>query len=389
MSNKPGVVLTGGDFQGLAALRALFLKDIPVVIVDHDHCISRYSRCKHRFFHAPSPADTEAYCQFLIDLAARENLHEWVLIPNSDEVVYALSTHRSKLEECYRVATPVWDVIKNIYIKKNSYQLAKSIGIDIPVSFFPANIDELMELEIPFPAVIKPSIRDHLYQKERIKAYCVNNREELEKTYRHVCQLIDPSEIVVQDMIPGGANVLYSFCPFFKNGEVITSITAKRSRQHPMTFGHASTFAELVSIPELKQAAIKFLRATGYYGLCEVEFMFDKRDNTYKFLEINPRIWGWHSLAIAAGANLPHLLYSDMTGLPMETCSPVDTLKWVRLTTDIPTVIGELLNGRMCLKDYFNSMKGNKTYAVFSKHDPAPFFAELFLLPYLALKRGF
>jgi predicted ATP-grasp superfamily ATP-dependent carboligase len=389
MKNETGVVLTGGDFQGLAALRAFAQKNIPVVIVDNHHCISRYSRCKHKFFRAPPPSNPDAYIQFLMELAVRENLQGWIVIPNSDEIVYLLSNHRDVLQKHYRIPVQSWDVIKNVYVKKYAYQLAEKTGIDIPDSYFPANEDELRQLDIRFPAIIKPSIRDHLYQQVHVKAYQADNRDELVNIYRKVCQLIDPSEVVVQDLIPGGADVLYSFCPFFKDGQVITSITAKRSRQHPMTFGHASTFAELVSIPELEEHAVKFLRAVGYYGLCEVEFMYDRRDNRYRFLEVNPRIWGWHGLAIAAGANLPWLLYNDMLGRPLEVCRPVSNLKWVRLTTDIPTVFGEIIKGRMKVKDYADSMKGDKTFAVFSKKDPLPFFAELAMLPYLAIKRGF
>jgi predicted ATP-grasp superfamily ATP-dependent carboligase len=389
MKNEIGVVLTGGDFQGLAALRAFSRKNIPVVLLDNDHCISRYSRCKHKFIHAPPPSESKAYIHFLLELAVRENLQDWLLIPNSDELVYLLSTHRDVLQKYYRIPVPPWDVIKNVYVKKHTYQLAEELGVDIPRSYFPENEEELRQLDLQYPVIIKPSIRDHLYQKVHVKAYRANDLDELIKIYQNVCQLIDPSEVVVQDLIPGGADVLYSFCPFFKNGEVLASITAKRSRQHPMTFGHASTFAELVSVPELKAPAVKFLQAIGYYGLCEVEFMYDRRDGRYRFLEVNPRIWGWHGLAIAAGVNLPGLLYDDMLGRPLEPCTPVSNLKWIRMTTDIPVVLGEIIKGRMRVKDYLSSMKGAKTFAVFAKNDPMPFIAELVMLPYLAVKKGF
>ena len=39
-----GVVLTGGDFQGLGVLRTLARKGIPITLLDSDHCISKYSR---------------------------------------------------------------------------------------------------------------------------------------------------------------------------------------------------------------------------------------------------------------------------------------------------------------------------------------------------------
>lgn len=389
MKQDAGVILTGGDFQGLAALRTFDQNNIPVVILDNELCISRYSRCKHRFIHAPSSSDHDAYITFLLELADKENLRDWIIIPNSDDMVYLLSSHLDVVQQVYRTPVQSWDVIKNIYVKKNAYQLAETLGIDIPRSWFPSDEEELRQMDLPFPVIIKPSIRDHLYQQVHVKAYRADNWDELIDIYRNVCRLIDPSEVVVQDLIPGGADVLYSFCPFFKEGEVLASITAKRSRQHPMTFGHASTFAELVSVSELREPAIQFLRAVGYYGLCEVEFMYDRRDGRYKFLEVNPRIWGWHSLAIAAGVNLPCLLYNDMQGLPLETSDPASCLKWVRLTTDIPTVLGEIIKGRMRIGDYISSMKGEKTFAVFSKADPLPFFSELVMLPYLAVKRGF
>ena len=42
-----------------------------------------------------------------------------------------------------------------------------------------------------------------------------------------------------------------------------------------MDFGHASTFAEIVDIPEIKEISEKFLNLIGYYGIGEVEFMQD------------------------------------------------------------------------------------------------------------------
>ena len=156
-----------------------------------------------------------------------------------------------------------------------------------------------------------------------------------------------------------------------------------------MEFGHASTFAELVDIPELQQIAEKFLRLINYFGIAEVEFMLDPRDNHYKLLEVNPRVWGWHTIAIAAGVDLPYLLYQDMVGQNMEIKHPSKHMKWVRLITDIPTVLLEIAKGKMRIRDYISSMKGKKEFAVFALDDPLPFFAEIVMFPYLWIKRGF
>lgn len=389
MREKVGAVITGGDFQGLGILRTLARKKIPTISMDSDFCISRYSKFQKMFVRSPHPSDRKSYFNFLINLAEEEKIHGWVIFPNSDDAVYVLSKYKNSLEKFYKIPTPEWNVIRQVYIKKNTYQLAEKHGIPIPKTYYPSSIETLVELKLQFPVIIKPSIRDHLYNQVKIKAIRINDREELIKTYRWICSIIDPSEVLVQEFIPGGPNQLYSFCPFFKDGKVITSIMARRARQHPMDFGHASTFVELVNVPEIKDIAEEFLNLIGYYGLAEVEFMLDPRDNKYKLIEVNPRIWGWHTLGIAAGIDFPYLLYQDMIGEQVGVHVPLKNMKWVRLTTDIPTVLTERIKGHLKIGDYLKSMKGKKEFAVFAPDDPLPFFAEIVMLPYLWIKRGF
>ncbi len=392
MTDKPGVVLTAGDFQALAVLRSMSRRGIPVLVADHEHNICRYSRFRHRTAKAPPPSDDVKYADFLVDLARRENLDGWMLLPNNDACVHAISRHKARLDSVYRVPLPDHEVIKKVYVKRNTYDIAQRYGIPAPRLYRAANLEQLMSIPITFPVVVKPSVRDHFYSKVKIKGFKVDDRQQLDTVYRRVCKVIGPDEVIVQEFIPGGAEHLYSFCPFFKNGRTVGGVMARRSRQHPMDFGHASTFAELVDIPELRHAAENFLTLISYYGIAEVEFMFDKRDCQYKLIEVNPRIWGWHSLAIGAGVDLPYLLYCDATNgghMRTDPIFPEEPLKWVRLVTDIPTVAMEVGKRRMSLRHYANSMRGKKVFAVLDPGDPLPFLAELCMLPYLWVKRRF
>jgi predicted ATP-grasp superfamily ATP-dependent carboligase len=117
--------------------------------------------------------------------------------------------------------------------------------------------------------------------------------------------------------------------------------------------------------------------------------MYDTRSGEYKLIEINPRIWGWHTLAIAAGVDLPYLIYQDMIGEKISVRPARQNLKWIRLITDVPTVFLEILKGKMKINDYLVSIKGEKEFAVFEFTDPLPFFAEVFMIPYLWIRRGF
>jgi len=117
--------------------------------------------------------------------------------------------------------------------------------------------------------------------------------------------------------------------------------------------------------------------------------MLDERDGKYKLLEINARAWGWHTIAIGAGVDLPYLSYLDILGEKVKQDGFAQGIKWIRLATDIPTTLIEVFTGRMKLSEYLNSLKGKKEFAVTSLEDPLPFIAELVLLPFLLKKKGF
>ena len=160
MQHQVGAILTGGDFQALGAIRTLARKGIPIVVLDSDFCISKYSRFVKKIFKAPRLSDESSYVNFLIKLAGREGVKGWVIYPNSDEAVYILSKNKKVLQDYYRIPTPSWDVIKNVYIKKNTYQVAEQNGIPVPKTYYPTSLKELKELDITFPLVIKLSIRE-------------------------------------------------------------------------------------------------------------------------------------------------------------------------------------------------------------------------------------
>ena len=114
-----------------------------------------------------------------------------------------------------------------------------------------------------------------------------------------------------------------------------------------MDFGHATTYAKTVDIPELEETSKKFLAAVNFSGLAEVEFMHDVRDGQYKLIEINARVWGWHTIAIAAGVDLPYMSYLNMLGEEVKQNGFLKGISWIHLATDFPTVAIEVFKGRM------------------------------------------
>ena len=384
-----GAVVIGGDFQGLGVIRSLAEKEVPVFLVEHERCIGRYSRYVKRRARNYSLLSEKVFADYLISLAKKESLKDWVLFPNNDECVKLLSLYKEPLSEWFRVAVPDWEVTEKFYYKRSSYEFAKKNNIPIPISYSGANLEDFLKQDLNYPVILKPTCKEIYYPDAKKKAVRADDEKMFKHEFDEMQKFIDPSEIVVQEMIEGGPQNLYSFATLFDGEKIIAGISANRLRQHPMDFGHATTYAVSVVIEELESLSTKILRAMGYKGIAEVEFMKDQRDNKFKFIEINGRPWGWHTLVKASGLNLPYMLFQFMNGEKIEPANPKENVKWLRLSTDLPTVFKEILFKRMSLKEYFKSLKGKKEFAVLSLKDPLPFLMEYFLIPYLLSKRGF
>src|SRR5258705_7376668 len=74
---------------------------------------------------------------------------------------------------------------------------------------------------------------------------------------------------------------------------------------------------EGVWVEEVVEHGLALLRALGFHGISQVELMRARRDGRYKLLEVNPRLWQWHSLAAACGVDLPWIAYRDLIGDPL------------------------------------------------------------------------
>jgi len=389
-SSNIGAVVVGGDYQGLGIVRSLGRQGIPICVVDNEHSVSRYSKYTSEFVRVPELRDERKTVDSLLEIGNRLGLQGWVLYPTRDETVAAFSRYRTELAKVFRVPTPEWNSVQWAWDKRNSYRLAEELDIPVPVTRYPQHIDELADLaHLKPPFVIKPAIKEHFIYATKAKAWRADSHEELRTLFQKASELVPRGEVMVQELIPGGGSQQYSYCAFFRDGQPVGKMVARRRRQHPLEFGRASTYVETVDIPILEEFSERFLRKINYYGLVEVEFKLDPRDSQYKLLDVNARTWGYHSLGARAGTDFSYMLFADQIGLPVTPCRAKPGIAWMRLTTDLPAACMALLAHDVGLKSYIRSLRACETEAVFSAKDPLPGLAEILLVPYLAIKRGF
>ena len=385
-----GAVVVGGDYQGLAIVRSLGRHGIPLVVVDDERSIGRFSKYVSCAVRVENLLDEDETVEALEAVGRRLELEDWVLYATRDETVAAMSRHRDRLSEHYRVPAPAWSVVEQAWDKRETYRVAQEIGVPVPRSYLVRDEADIDSLEIDFPVALKPAIKERFLYSTKAKAWKAETRAELHDRFRAAAAVIGEEEIIVQELIPGGGTDQFAFCAFFKDGAPVASMTANRRRQHPPEFGRASTYVETVEAPEVEELACRFLSAIDYYGLVECEFKRDSRTGDFKLLDVNARTWGYHSLGRAAGVDFPYLLYRDQVGEYVRHGRRARVgVRWMRAATDLPTSLLEIGRRRLRVRDYLRSVWDCDTEAVFSWSDPLPSLVELALIPYLAVKRGF
>ena len=304
-NRRPGVVVLGSDYKALGVVRSLGRQRIPCVVVDNLPRSAWFSRYVDKRFRWHGHMDDIAFLRFLLRIAKEHHLEQWILFPLPDEAVELVARHTVELSSLYQLVTQEWDIVQWANDKRLTYRMAQEMDVPCPKTWYPLCEDDLWAMEIRFPVIIKPATSAHLQHALRLKALPASNSEELLAQYRVAVTIVDPEHILIQEIIPGDGRTQFSVAAYCKEGRVLASMTARRTRQYPIDYGLSSSFVEAIEVPALFELAEKMLSHMRISGMVEVEFKHDQRDDQYKLLDINVRPWGWLTLAIACGLDFP------------------------------------------------------------------------------------
>ena len=370
-----GALIVGGAHVSIAVARSLGRQGIPVWLLAN-HPIPSYSRYVKRSFPWPG-ADHADGVSSIIELAKKHNLQGWVLIATGDQDMRLIAKNHALLSQHFRVATPDWDTIQWAYDKRLTYQRAAQLGIDFPKSFEPRSMREVEQLDCRFPVILKPAFRKTADEFTQAKAWKADDRAQLVALYKRAAALVGNDAIIVQEWIPGGGEAQFSYAALCERGEPIVSLTARRSRQHPIDFGRSSTFVESIEQSDVEELAGRFLKSLNYTGVAEVEFKHDSRDGHYKLLDVNGRFWTWNGLGQLAGIDFPYLAWRQAMGMSVSPARAQPGVAWMHASRDIMAAYGELTAGSLTLGKYLRSLGQRLTFANFAIDDPMPAIVEL------------
>jgi predicted ATP-grasp superfamily ATP-dependent carboligase len=383
----PGAVVTGADYRSLGVVRSLGRHGIPVWVLKDEHVLASCSRYSQRALPWPATGENDKV-EYLIELARINGLRDWAIFPTDDETAALIARNRTRLEEYYRLSILAsWETLSWAYDKRLSYRLAAETGVDHPRTWYPRGLADVQRFDGTYPVILKPAIRSSLNPFTIAKAWLAPDHATLLARYAEACAFIDPDLIMIQELVPGAGETQFSYAALCRAGEPVASVVARRIRQWPMDFGRASSYVETIEAPEVEAQAMPLLKALRFDGIVEVEFKRDPRDGRYKLLDINPRVWGWHTLASRAGIDFPYLLLRMMSGSPIAPVRGRPGVRWVRALTDVPTALGEIRSGRLSPFGYLSSLRGPIEFAVLAWDDPVPALVEIPATLALAWKR--
>lgn len=390
---KPVPVILGAGINGLGVIRSFGEEGIASIVLNDEKDIAFHSKYVRGFL-CPNPTtDANNFIKFLQSFGA--NLPGMgFLIATNDRFMIAVSKAQKMLEDHYIFPMSRWEVIDSLIDKKKLYALADRFQIPTPKTANCDNVANCQKIidELGFPCIIKPSITIGFKETFGKKALIIQNQEELKPFLRKAenSQFSEKS-MIIQEYIPGGMDQLYTLTSYAnKRSEIKGFSIGHKIRQNPPEAGTIIS-GRIKHVPEILELGKRLISASGFYGISNIEFKCDARDNSFKLMEINPRTGVWNYSAKASGINLPLLAYKDALGDEFNsTDKPGREIVWLITIIDFyHALFGFKRRGykkyALTLQQWLQSVKGEKVDAVYNSRDIRPFIG--FLLENLNIKK--
>jgi D-aspartate ligase len=238
--------------------------------------------------------------------------------------------------------------------------------------------------EISFPCILKPSNSSYFRIDFHKKFFICRTKEELLYYYHKGTER--NHKFVIQEIIPGDANKMYGFNAYYDHNFIAHGIfTYNRIREWPILAGNGC-FIQNKWVPELEEIITPIMKKIKYYGIIDAEFKKDSRDNLYKLIEINPRIWLQNSFPTQCGINIPAMAYMDTIGKDMDEATMTkDVMKWLDCNDDIKAAVIDIKKGTLSFHEWIHSYYGQVNQAIFTREDPFPSIVNFIYFFYVKL----
>ena len=289
--------MTYEDKQLIAAVLAGGGNGYDIVVLLNDHNIKTYLLTPEKLKDGKYPYAELLQCpcpDMADELAAFINMNiapgrKVVLIPSSNEFALFLADKRKQLDERFVYLMPDASLMATLDNKKLFYELCRKHNLPYPQTHIVGNISEFESVleKVTLPSIVKPFRSRDWNKSIGYKVTIVKSLEELRPVVRNALSF--GCEVIIQDMIPGGAETdLIVGGLYDDSGSPVKLYVGQKLLQHPLDVG-IGCYVNLSWNQEAVDLANNFVKFTGYCGLVDIDIKFDPRDKKYKIIEVNPR----------------------------------------------------------------------------------------------------
>ncbi|HET7094315.1 MAG TPA: hypothetical protein VFI22_12570, partial [Thermomicrobiales bacterium] len=247
--------------------------------------------------------------------------------------VLAIAAQQAELAERFVIPFADDAIVRRILDKSTLYRAAREAGVPIPRTCDTRLLDDAAAMaEVGLPCVLKPAAKRPFYDAIGANLFVVETPAEF-SAWR---QQGEDFGMLAQELIPATADDYVTVgLAVGPDGQALGSYVGQRLEIAPAGFG-TTCLARGIDLPELEAQALAIVQRFGYWGIAEVEFLRDPRSGVFTLLDLNTRPWKWIGLPIAAGVDLPGLLYAAALGRPVAIPERRPDLMWTSLKDYVP-----------------------------------------------------
>jgi len=308
MSGETVFVTDGQLRNALGVVRSLGARDMTVICGESTRFATAFfSKYVDETMVYPSPETSpEGFYSFLEELVQSRQVD--VVLPVAHESTRIVSEHKEVLSRYTNVPTPDYATFLRGWDKGKTFQAAATADIPRPRTEYPSSTSEAIELAdaIGYPVVVKArtasgsrGLRFVRSEDSFVDAY-----ESVHSTYPHP---------LIQERIPQEGDMFGVAFVYNTENEVRAQFACEFAREYPPS-GGPSTLHESIVREDILDYGRRLLEELQWEGVALVEFKYDPRDDTPKLMEVNPRFWSSHQLALFSGVDFPWLVFQHALG---------------------------------------------------------------------------
>ncbi len=254
---------------------------------------------------------------------AKDKDEKILLISTNETYSEFISKNKKELEKNYLFNIPSLDVIKSLTNKEIFYKTYKDSKLKFPKTIYYQKNDKINLEELSYPVIVKPAnvvIYNHLDFEGKNKIYKIDTKEEVDRIIKLIYENGYTDKLIIQEFITGGDDYLFDAVVYvnsYGKAEFMSFAQIGLQERTKSMVGNAAVLINGLNLTKgnvLEEVNIikEFLEKINYRGFAEVDLKYDKKDNTFKVLEINARQGRSSYYLTGLGKNLVSVLVDDL-----------------------------------------------------------------------------